>query len=80
MSTIIIDFEDNEKEKTVKAVLKALKIPFKVKDQTAKAEKSPYNPEFVKKIKLSEQQIKDGKCKTFASVDEFKKYYKLDEL
>jgi uncharacterized membrane protein (DUF106 family) len=37
----------------IKAFMKALKIKFEIADK-------PYNPEFVAKIKESEQQFKDG--------------------
>jgi len=46
---------NNEQIETIKAFFKALKIKFEV------APEKPYNPEFVKKIELSRQELKEGK-------------------
>ncbi len=53
-STIIIYTENKEQENALKAFVKALKMKFEV------ARKKPYDPEFVEKIKRSEQEFKDG--------------------
>jgi uncharacterized membrane protein (DUF106 family) len=54
METVTIHSENKDQLKAIKAIMKALKVEFKV-------EKSPYNPEFVAKIEQSKQEIKDGK-------------------
>jgi hypothetical protein len=41
----------------IKAFMKTLKIKFEVSKET----KSPYNPEFVAKIKRGQQEIAEGK-------------------
>ena len=45
METIIIH-TDNDKAKALKQFLEAFEVDYQVEDQ----DKSPYNPEFVKKI------------------------------
>lgn len=56
METLAIRPENAEQLKAIKAVLKAMKIPFeKIKTE------NPYDPEFVKKIKESMQQMEEGK-------------------
>ena len=52
METILVYPENPEKAQALKAFLKALKIDF---------EKSPYNPEFVAKIKRGDEDIKAGR-------------------
>ncbi|MDD5150895.1 MAG: hypothetical protein PHC28_10540 [Flavobacterium sp.] len=47
--------EDASQIEAVKAFMKALKIKFEI------SKEKPYNPEFVAKIKKSEQEFKDGK-------------------
>jgi len=46
MEALTIHPQNNEQLEAIKSVLKALKIPF---------DKSPYNPEYVKKIKDAEK-------------------------
>ncbi len=53
METIIVHPKNKEQLAAIKAFIKALKIDFTI-------EKSPYNPEFVAKIKRSEEQMKAG--------------------
>jgi hypothetical protein len=55
METFIVYPESKEQSMAIKAFLKALKINFE------KEGKSPYNQEFVDKIKRGEQAAKDGK-------------------
>lgn len=55
METIIAHPENGDKLKAIKAVLKALNVAFETK-----AEK-PYTPEFVEKIKCSEEDIAAGR-------------------
>lgn len=52
--TIILHTETKEQEDAIKAFAKAMKIPFEV------AKESPYDPEFVSKVKKSRQEYKDG--------------------
>lgn len=60
METILVYPKNPEKMEALKAFLKALKIDF---------EKSPYNPEFVAKIKRSDEDIKTGRTSKI-SLDE----------
>ena len=48
---------DNSQIDAIKAFMKALKIKFEVSKET----KSPYNPEFVEKIKQGDEDLKNGK-------------------
>ena len=59
MNTIIAYPEDTTQIEVLKAVIKALKIKYSV-TKTSES-KSPYNPEFVAKIKNSEKQYAEGK-------------------
>jgi hypothetical protein len=54
METVIAHPSNKEQLNALKAIMKALKVDFKV-------EKSPYDPEFVAKIEKSRQEIKEGK-------------------
>jgi hypothetical protein len=65
MGTLIAHPENKEKLDALKAFMKALKIRFE-------EEKSPYNPEFVKKIKQSEDDFKAGKFKAIKTEDLWK--------
>lgn len=47
--------QDDSQVEAVKAFMKALKIKFEI------SKDKPYNPDFVAKIKKSEQEFKDGK-------------------
>jgi hypothetical protein len=62
MVRIIVYPENNEKLAALKAFMKALKIRFE-------EEKSPYNPEFVEKIKRSEEDFKAGRYKAIKTED-----------
>lgn len=54
---VLTAYPKNEEQETViKAFFVALNIPFEEEKP-----KSPYNPEFVKKIEESRKQIKEGK-------------------
>ena len=51
--------DDAAQIEAIKAFMKALKIKFELtKDQ------SPYNPEFVEKIKQGDEDLKNGKGRT----------------
>ena len=65
MESITIYPENKAQLTAVKAVLKALKISFEKADNT-------YNPEFVKKIKDSEKDFKNGNFKTIKTEDLWK--------
>ena len=53
METVIMHPESKEQLTALKAFAKALKVKFET-------EKSPYNPEFVAKIKESHERAKKG--------------------
>lgn len=65
METIIAHPKNKEQLIALKAFMKALKVDFET-------EKSPYNPEFVAKIKRGEEQIKAGKGVKIAIEDLWK--------
>jgi len=60
METVIIHPENKDQLSALKAFAKALKVKFEVN-------KSPYNPEFVAKIRKSQQQLAEGKFITIDS-------------
>jgi hypothetical protein len=60
---------DTAQIEAVKAVLKAFKIQFEV------TKAKPYNPEFVAKIKKSQQDYKEGKGRT-VTIDELNALWK----
>jgi len=55
METLIVEPKSRKQLNAIKAVLKALDVTFR------KEEESPYNPEFVARIRKSEQQFEEGK-------------------
>ncbi len=65
METLIVHPENEEKLAALKAFMKALKIRFE-------EQKTPYNPEFVKKIERSEEDFKAGKFKAIKTEDLWK--------
>ncbi|QDW26766.1 hypothetical protein FFJ24_018820 [Pedobacter sp. KBS0701] len=65
METLIVHPENKAQLNAVKQVLKAMKISFEKEDK-------PYNPEFVAKIKKSEQNFKEGKFTKIAIDDLWK--------
>ena len=66
METLIVQPKTKEQLAAIKAFMKALKIDFKVE------EKSPYDPEFVKKILQGREDIKNGKGVKIATEDLWK--------
>jgi len=54
METLIVEPKSRKQLNAIKAVLKALDITFR------KEQESPYNPEFVAKIKKSEELFEKG--------------------
>lgn len=71
MTTITVHPEDASQIEAVKAIMKALKIKFEV------SKEKPYNPDFVAKIKRSEEDFKNGKF-TSVKVEDLGKY--IDNL
>ncbi len=69
MKTIIVHAE-SDKMKKIMTFLKELKVAFETGD-----EDNPYNPDFVEKIKKSQQQYKNGNFTTLAQED-LEKYLK----
>ncbi len=68
MQTITIKI--NERSKAGIALKKMLEIlETQPGVQIVEEERSPYNPEFVKKIKAAEKQIKEGKSKVLNTED-----------
>lgn len=65
METLTLHPKNKEQLAAIKAFIKALKIDFTT-------EKSPYNPEFVAKIKRGEAQMKEGKGVKIAVEDLWK--------
>ena len=65
MEIIIAHPESEEKLAALKAFMKALKIRFE-------EEKSAYDPEFVEKIKRSDEDFKAGKFKAIKTDDLWK--------
>lgn len=54
--TYTIHFDNKEQENALVAFMKALKMKFEVSKND-----SPYNPDFVEKIKQSQKEISEGK-------------------
>lgn len=65
METLIVQPDTKEKLDALKAFLKALKISF---EKTP----SPYNPEFLAKIKQGEEDITSGRTKKISLDDVWK--------
>lgn len=72
METLKIQAKDKEQLKTVKAILKALKVPFEA------SQESPYDPEFVRELKESEKQMKEGKKTRVRGKGELKKFLEIE--
>jgi hypothetical protein len=66
MEILLVQPENKEQLKAVKAVLKLMNINFTSRKETT------YKPEFIKKIQESQQQAKDGKVTTIAVEDLWK--------
>lgn len=56
--------DDASQIEAIKAFMKALKIKFELSK-----EESPYNPEFVAKIKRGDEDLKNGKGRTVTLED-----------
>ena len=70
MEALIVEPKNKKELQAIKAVLKALDISFRTEQE------SPYDPEFVAKIKKSEQQVKEGKV-TRVKKEELKSFLGL---
>ena len=70
MEALIVEPKNRKQLQAIKAVLKALDISFRT------GEESLYDPEFVAKIKKSEQQVKEGKV-TRVKKEELKSFLGL---
>ncbi|HEY5462352.1 MAG TPA: DUF2683 family protein [Hanamia sp.] len=57
METITIHPKNKDQANLFEQLAKTLKVPF----EKAKKSKSPYDPEFVKKIKRSDEDFKKGR-------------------
>jgi len=66
METIILRSEGKKLEK-VKAYLKSLDVAFEVAES-----ESPYDPEFVKKIQASQEDLKNGRVRRISLDDIWK--------
>jgi non-homologous end joining protein Ku len=67
MDTLLVQPQNAEQLKTVKTILKALKVDFK-----AAKKSDSYNPAFVAKIKQSRKQVKEGKVTYIKTKDLWK--------
>jgi len=56
-SIFIIQPDNQEQEDELKAFVKALKLKFEIQKENS------YNPDFIKKLKSGEQDLKEGKGK-----------------
>jgi hypothetical protein len=65
METLIVQPKTKEQLVAMKAVLKALKIDFKIEKST----KSPYSPEFAAKMRQSEEDMKAGRTTKIEPAD-----------
>jgi hypothetical protein len=70
MEALIVEPKNRKQLQAIKAVLKALDISFRTEEE------NPYDPEFVAKIKKSEQQVKEGKV-TRVKKEELKSFLGL---
>ena len=66
METLTIHTQNKAQTKAIKAVLKAMEIPFESDSE------STYDPKFVAKIKASEEEAKYGKTKSIKTDDLWK--------
>ena len=69
MLTLLIHPKDKAQEKIVKAILKALKVPFEIEPES---NESPYDPEFVAKILEGREYFKNGRGTTIKIEDLWK--------
>jgi len=57
MQTLVAHPQNEAQDKALRAVMEALKVPY---DEEPDTSESPYNPEFVAKIKRGEEEAKKG--------------------
>jgi|HubBroStandDraft_6_1064221.scaffolds.fasta_scaffold4011480_2 hypothetical protein len=65
METLIVKPKSKEQLTALKAIMKALKVDFKAE----KNAESPYSPEFVAKMKKSEEDVKAGRTTNIQPAD-----------
>jgi len=65
MESIIVNPKDKEQLTALKAIMKALKVDFKIEKNT----ESQYNPEFAAKMKRGEEDIKAGRTTKIEPAD-----------
>jgi hypothetical protein len=65
METLIVHPRSKEQLAALKGIMKALKVEF----TTEKSTEGPYNPEFVAKMKQSEDDIKAGRTTKIEPAD-----------
>ena len=65
METLIVHPKDKKQLTALKAIMKALKVDFR----TEKGTETPYSPEFVEKMKRSEEDIKAGRTTQIEPAD-----------
>jgi predicted adenine nucleotide alpha hydrolase (AANH) superfamily ATPase len=70
MDSILVTPKDKSQSATVKKILRALDVPFRETD-------SPYNPEFVEKIRQSEKEIEEGKVTRIGTEEELAEFLGL---
>ena len=68
MEAITIHPKNKEQLNALEIILNAMKVPF----EKSKDIVSPYNPEFVAKIKISEKNFSEGKFTTIKIEDLWK--------
>lgn len=71
METIVLHPKNQEQLEAIKAVAKALKMKF----ETTVSNPSPYNPDFVNKIKKGDKDLKEGKGRSM-SIEELDSLWK----
>lgn len=57
MQSVTFNFENKEQLKAFEALAKAFKISY------SETKEKPYNPEFVEKIRRSQEEVKAGRVK-----------------
>lgn len=72
METLKVQAKDKEQLKIVKAILKALNVPFEA------SRENPYDPEFVAELKESERQMREGEKTSIQGKEELKKFLGIE--
>ena len=69
MDAIIVHPKNKEQFSALEIILNAMEVPF---EKSKAVKKSPYNPDFVAKIKRSEKNFSEGKYTTIKMEDLWK--------